>query len=110
VLLGLLREGQGVACQALVVLGVDLGGLQEAAEAVANESVAGGARAPAPDLGLDDVRAILGAVEAAFGAHVRLGGLRLLRAGVAEVAVRAPDGAVQEIATVVDRGGRWEVD
>jgi ATP-dependent Clp protease ATP-binding subunit ClpC len=37
VLLGLLREGQGIACQALVLLDVDLGQLRDEAEEIATQ-------------------------------------------------------------------------
>lgn len=110
VLLGLLREGKGIACQALLVLGVDLGQLRAIAEEVAGELVASeGVPAP-PTLDLDGLRAVLRAVEAAFGADVRLREVRLRGPGVAQVVVEMRDRRAVEVVRVVDRGDRWEVD
>ena len=109
VLLGLLREGNGIACQSLLVLGVDLGQLRALAEEVAGELVSTeGAPAP-PTLDLDGLRAVLRAVEATFGEDVRLGGVRPLGPGVAQVVVEVPDRPF-EVVRVVDRGDGWEVD
>jgi len=109
VLLGLLREGQGVACQALVALGVDLRQLR-----VVADEVAGGAGPvlpePPPDLRLADVRAALEAVEAHLGEETRLTYLGVRLDGLVQVFVHRPGHEELEGITVVDRGDGWQVE
>ena len=111
VLLGLLREGQGIACQALVTLGVDLGPLPAVAEAVANEGVeAEDAPVQVGDLSVDQVRAALRAVEEAFGGDVGVAYVRARGPGRVQVVVRQRGADRLDVVTIVDRGDRWEVE
>jgi ATP-dependent Clp protease ATP-binding subunit ClpC len=113
VLLGLLREGQGLACQVLVVLGVELSGLRAVAEEVANAwADTGGAATPGPtgDLRPADARAALQAVADHLGEDTRLASLRVRGVGQVQVVVRRGAEEELEVVTVVDRGNGWAIE
>ena len=110
VLLGLLREGQGIACQALVALRVDLRQLQGMAEAVASEPVDPDDSLPAAAaLRVADVRAALRLVEERFGESMSLAELRVRGTDRVQVVVQRAEGEF-EVVTVVDRGNGWEIE
>jgi hypothetical protein len=111
VLLGLLREGQGIACQVLLVLGGDLRELQRAVETIAAESTE--PDVPPVPLGvvsLGAARGVLQAVEDAFGGDAEIAFLRIRRTGRVQVVVRRVGADDLDVVIVVDRGDRWEVE
>jgi ATP-dependent Clp protease ATP-binding subunit ClpC len=111
VMLGLLREGQGIACQALVVLGVDLGQLQGVVEAVANDRAwSTPTLADVGTLSLPGARAVLRALEEAFGDDAEIAFLRLRRSGQVQVVVKRRDADDLDVVVVANRGDRWEVE
>jgi ATP-dependent Clp protease ATP-binding subunit ClpC len=109
VVLGLLREGQGVACQVLLRLSGDLDGVRTVAELAAHEDEA---RTPAlRPAGLEpaEVTAVVAALVEAFGDEMRLTGLRVRRSGDVQATVRRP-GRVRHSAVTLQRiAGGWAV-
>ena len=108
VLLGLLREGQGMACQALLVLGVDPEHLRSVVEDVADERSAGATgRSAAAAIAIDDTQAVLTTLRDALGDDLRI--LRISVSGPDEIraAVRAGHGDDVLSVMVVRRDGRW---
>ena len=106
VLLGLLREGQGIACQALLVLGADLQALQRVAERVAGaEEVPGRVTA----LPVSGVRAALHAVEEALGPDASVAMVHVVDASRVQVVVER-EGLDPAVLTVVHRTEGWQVE
>jgi ATP-dependent Clp protease ATP-binding subunit ClpA len=111
VLLGLLREGQGVACQALLVLGVDLERLRDLAEDVADErSTERAGRSPASTIAIDDAQTVLTTLRDALGEDVRIHQLSVASPNEIRAAVRAGGGGEASLVIVVLRDGRWSVE
>jgi ATP-dependent Clp protease ATP-binding subunit ClpC len=109
VVLGLLREGQGVAYQVLLRLSGDLDGVRTVAELVAHEDEAHApARRPA---GLEpaEVTAVVAALVEAFGHEVRVTGLRVRRSGDVQATVQRPGRVRLTTVTLRRNDGGWLV-
>jgi ATP-dependent Clp protease ATP-binding subunit ClpC len=111
VVLGLLREGQGVACQAMVSLDVDRAALRRAMEGLAGDlgAEALGRSGAESGIGIADAQAVLVALREAFGDDVLLGALRLRPSGEVQAVVRRDGGVRPDVVLVVLRDGRWVV-
>jgi ATP-dependent Clp protease ATP-binding subunit ClpC len=109
VVLGLLREGKGVACQVLLRLSGDLDRVRTVAELVASEDEAGTPAQQRASLDPADVTAMVAALVEAFGGEVRLTGLRVRRSGDVRATLQRPGRARLSTVTLerTDRG--WVV-
>lgn len=112
-LLGLLREGQGVGCQALVALGADVRQLRAVAEEVASQHLDPDDEETTPtpgEISLADARAALHVFEERFGDATSLTFLRVRDPGHVRVIVRRPGADDLELWSVVNRGNGWEIE
>jgi ATP-dependent Clp protease ATP-binding subunit ClpC len=109
VVLGLLREGEGVACQVLRRLSGDLDGVRALAEELARETEGLTLAGRGAGIELDDVTAVLTALVEAFGDEVRLTGLRVQPSGDVQVTVHLPGRPRPSVVAVHRAGGRWVV-
>jgi ATP-dependent Clp protease ATP-binding subunit ClpC len=111
VVLGLLREGQGVACQAMVSLEVDRAALRTAMEALAGDEGATALHRSGgePGLGIADAQAVLVALREAFGDDVLVAALMVRPSAEVHAVVRRDGGVGSDVVAVVQREGRWVV-
>jgi ATP-dependent Clp protease ATP-binding subunit ClpC len=109
VVLGLVREGEGVACQVLLWLTRDLEAVRTAAERVAraDEALTPAWREAGIELG--EAPAVVAALVEAFGDEVRLMGFRVRRSGSVQAAVHLPGQPGSTVVTVERADGGWVV-
>jgi len=108
VVLGLVREGEGVACQVLLRLGRELEVVRTLAELVARDDEALSPAWRAVGIPLAEAAAVVAALMDAFGDEVRFMGLRVRRSGEVHAAVHLPGRPRSTIVAVhrTDRGWR----
>jgi ATP-dependent Clp protease ATP-binding subunit ClpC len=109
ILLGLVREGEGVACQLLARLTGDLHGVQALAEGLAGETEAAAQASRAAGIGLADAAAATAALVEALGDDVPIEGFLVSRSGDVQASVQLPGQSRPAVVTVqrTDRG--WVV-
>jgi ATP-dependent Clp protease ATP-binding subunit ClpA len=109
VVLGLIREGQGVACQVLLRLSGDLAGVRALAELVALEEEAAPPARRNEGLEPPEVAAVVVALVETLGDQVRVTGVRVRRSGEVQVSVLRPGRVRPTVVTLQRSEGVWIV-